>query len=51
MTALTTEFFVQGTEPTGTCTDPTPRPLLSTDSVAKLRAKADSTNPFKIPPT
>lgn len=50
MTALTTEFFVQGTEPTGTCTDPSPRTLLSTDSVAKLRAKADSTNPFKIPP-
>ena len=51
MTALTTEFFVQGTEPTGTCTDAAPPLMLSSDSAAKLRAKADSANPFKIPPT
>jgi len=50
MTAITTEFFVQGTEPTGTCTDAAPPPMLSSDSAAKLRARADSTNPFKIPP-
>ncbi|WP_373064668.1 penicillin-binding protein 1A [Gemmatimonas sp.] len=50
MTALASEFFVQGTEPTGTCTDAGPPSLLSSDSAAKLRAKADSANPFKIPP-
>ena len=50
LTALTTEFFVRGTEPTGTCTDPAPRTLLSSDSVARPRAKTDSTSPFKIPP-
>ena len=51
MTALTTEFFVQGTEPTGTCTDAGSAGSLSPDSAAKLRAKADSVNPFKIPPS
>jgi penicillin-binding protein 1A len=50
MTAITTEFFVQGTEPTTSCTDAAVVPTLSGDSASRARAKADSTNPFKIPP-
>jgi penicillin-binding protein 1A len=47
--ALTTEFFIAGTEPTTTCSDPGPmRPMLAADSIA--RAKRDTTNPFTIPP-
>ena len=51
MTARTSEFFVQGTEPTGSCTDPAPPPMLRSDSLAGLRARADTTNPFRIPPS
>jgi hypothetical protein len=41
---------VQGTEPTTSCTDAAAVPTLSGDSASRARAKADSTNPFKIPP-
>jgi penicillin-binding protein 1A len=51
MTARTSEFFVQGTEPTGSCTDPAPPPMLRSDSLAGLRARTDTTNPFRIPPS
>lgn len=47
MTSVVTEFFVQGTEPTRSCTD---GPDIPMDSVVRMRAKADTTNPFKIPP-
>lgn len=49
MTALTTEYFIAGTEPTTTCTDPSPlRPTLAVDSIT--RARRDTSNPFAIPP-
>jgi penicillin-binding protein 1A len=47
MTAVVTEFFVQGTEPTRSCTD---GPDIPMDSAVRLRARADTMNPFKIPP-
>lgn len=49
MGAVVTEFFVQGWEPTQSCSDgsgPTP---MSADS-ARIRSMRDTTNPFRIPP-
>lgn len=47
--ALVTEFFVQGFEPTRTCTDdPGPSPF-TLDS-ARALVKKDTTNPFRLPP-
>ena len=49
MGALTTEFFVQGYEPTKTCSDaagPSPFALDST----RAAAKRDTANPFRLPP-
>ncbi|MCA0375035.1 MAG: PBP1A family penicillin-binding protein [Gemmatimonadetes bacterium] len=45
-----TEFFVQGTEPTRTCTDAVgPSPFVI-DSARLSRPARDTTNPFKLPP-
>jgi penicillin-binding protein 1A len=50
MGSITTEYFLAGTEPTTTCTDPAPiRPTLAADSIARSRMR-DTTNPFTIPP-
>ncbi|MEP6778571.1 MAG: penicillin-binding transpeptidase domain-containing protein, partial [Gemmatimonadaceae bacterium] len=47
---VTMEYFIIGTEPTTTCTDPAPpRPTLAADSIMRERMR-DSTNPFAIPP-
>jgi len=49
MGALTTEFFVQGYEPTKTCSDavgPSPFVLDST----RAAVKRDTANPFRLPP-
>lgn len=49
MGSVVTEFFVQGWEPTQSCSDgggPTP---MSADS-ARIRSMRDTTNPFRIPP-
>lgn len=49
MEALTTEFFVQGYEPTTTCSDavgPSPFALDST----RAAVKRDTANPFRLPP-
>jgi penicillin-binding protein 1A len=49
MGALTTEFFVQGYEPTTTCSDavgPSPFVLDST----RTAVKRDTANPFRLPP-
>ncbi len=48
--SIVTEFFITGTEPTTTCTDPAAvRPTLAADSITRARMR-DSTNPFAIPP-
>jgi penicillin-binding protein 1A len=47
--ALVTEFFVQGTEPTRSCTDPAGPSPFAIDS-ARLRSRQDTTNPFRLPP-
>ncbi len=48
-TALVTEFFVQGTEPTRSCTDAAaPSPF--TIDTARAKTKADTSNPFRLPP-
>ncbi len=45
-----TEYFVQGTEPTRSCTDPIPMGIpISADS-ARAKAVRDTANPFRIPP-
>ncbi len=45
-----TEYFVQGTEPTRSCTDPIPTGIpLPVDS-ARAKAIRDTANPFRIPP-
>ena len=50
MGAITTEFFVQGYEPTRTCSDaPGPSPF-DTDSTRAV-VKRDTTNPFRLPPS
>jgi penicillin-binding protein 1A len=49
MGALTTEFFVQGFEPTSTCTDVAAPSAFSMDS-ARAAVKRDTTNPFRLPP-
>ncbi|MBY0490023.1 MAG: penicillin-binding protein 1A [Gemmatimonadaceae bacterium] len=47
---LVTEFFVQGTEPTKSCTDPAgPSPFVI--DTARYRSKADTSNPFRLPPS
>jgi len=47
--AITTEFFVQGNEPTRTCSDAAgPSPFVI-DS-ARAVVKRDTTNPFRLPP-
>ena len=51
MGSIVTEYFVMGTEPQTTCSDPAVmRPMLSADSAMRARKTADSLNPFKIPP-
>jgi penicillin-binding protein 1A len=49
MGAVVTEFFVQGWEPTQSCSDAAGPSLMSADS-ARLRSMRDTTNPFRIPP-
>jgi penicillin-binding protein 1A len=49
MGAITTEFFVQGYEPTRTCTDTDGPSAFSMDS-ARATVKRDTTNPFRLPP-
>jgi penicillin-binding protein 1A len=51
MTAVVTEFFVQGTEPTATCSDPASPSMQTVDSTYRSRARADSSSPFRIPPS
>jgi len=46
-TAVVTEFFVQGTEPTQTCSE---APRAALDSLGRPRAPRDTANPFRIPP-
>jgi penicillin-binding protein 1A len=46
---VVTEFFVQGYEPTKTCTDDAGPSPFSLDST-RLRARTDTTNPFRLPP-
>lgn len=48
--ALTTEFFVQGYEPTRTCTDPAWPSPFSMDS-ARALVRRDTSNPFRLPPS
>lgn len=50
MDAVVTEFFIQGSEPTRTCTDEAGPNRIHADS-ARLRSMSDSTNPFRIPPS
>lgn len=46
---LVTEFFVQGTEPTRSCTDASgPSPFVI--DTTRYRSKADTSNPFRLPP-
>ncbi len=47
--ATYTEFFVMGTEPTGSCLDGPLRRSKAGDSLG-VRAGRDTTNPFRIPP-
>ncbi|MBL0937429.1 MAG: penicillin-binding protein 1A [Gemmatimonadaceae bacterium] len=49
MTDVVTEFFVQGYEPTTTCTDTPPSSPFNMDS-ARARVQRDTSNPFKLPP-
>ncbi len=44
-TAIVTEFFVEGTEPTHTCKDYVPNPMLRVDSAAGPPAIRDTTRP------
>ena len=46
---LATEFFVQGYEPTNTCTDAPGPSSFGLDS-ARAMVKRDTTNPFRLPP-
>jgi len=51
MGSIVTEYFVMGTEPQTTCSDPAAlRPMLPADSAMRARKTADSLNPFTIPP-
>ncbi len=45
-----TEYFVQGTEPTRSCTDPIPIGIPIPADSARAKAIRDTTNPFRIPP-
>lgn len=47
--ALATEFFVQGYEPTTTCSDMTGPSPFGMDST-RAAVKRDTTNPFRLPP-
>lgn len=47
---VVSEFFVQGFEPTRTCTDASGPSPFAIDSARLSRAGRDTTNPFKIPP-
>ncbi|MGV3710588.1 MAG: penicillin-binding protein 1A [Gemmatimonas sp.] len=48
---IITDYFIMGTEPQTTCSDPGPtRPLLPADSAMRAKKVADSLNPFLIPP-
>lgn len=47
---VVTEFFVQGYEPTATCTDP-PGPSPFTMDSARARVQRDTSNPFRLPPS
>lgn len=47
---VVTEFFVQGFEPTRTCTDDPGYSPFSSDTT-RIRAKTDTTNPFRLPPS
>ncbi len=49
MAAVVTEFFVQGWEPTRSCSDAGGPTLIGADS-ARIRSMGDTTNPFRIPP-
>lgn len=45
-----TEYFVQGTEPTRSCTDPMPMGIPLPADSARAKAIRDTANPFRIPP-
>jgi penicillin-binding protein 1A len=47
--AVVTEFFVQGSEPTTSCTDAPPASRFTIDS-ARALMRTDTTNPFRLPP-
>lgn len=47
--AVVTEFFVQGYEPTQSCSDASGPTPMSADS-ARIRSMRDTTDPFRIPP-
>lgn len=47
--AVVTEFFAQGTEPTTSCTDAPPTSRFTIDS-ARVLMRTDTTNPFRLPP-
>lgn len=47
---VVTEFFVQGYEPTATCSDP-PGPSPFTMDSARARVQRDTSNPFRLPPS
>jgi hypothetical protein len=50
MGSIVTEYFIMGTEPQSYCTDaPASRPMLAADSIMRAK-KADTLNPFTIPP-
>jgi penicillin-binding protein 1A len=50
MSNVVTEFFVQGYEPTATCSDPPGFSPFTMDS-ARVRVQRDTTNPFRLPPS
>jgi penicillin-binding protein 1A len=48
---IATDYFIMGTEPQTTCSDPGPvRTMLPADSIMRAKKVADSLNPFLIPP-
>jgi penicillin-binding protein 1A len=47
--ALVTEFFVQGYEPTKSCTDYSGPSPFTLDS-ARASVRRDTANPFRLPP-
>lgn len=51
MGSIVTEYFIMGTEPQSTCSDPgAVRPVLAADSIMRDKKMRDTANPFTIPP-